>query len=107
MNSIQGHTRDAVDTIGSISESSQTVSGIGTGIAAAVEQQSAATSEISKQTRLLLDDILTVTNNVQNVVGSSVNSYSSTIQVIWSASDLVDPMDRLDTEMDRFMRTVA
>jgi len=107
VNSIQGHTRDAVDTIGSISESSQTVSGIGTGIAAAVEQQSAATSEISKQTRLLLDDILTVTNNVQNVVGSSVNSYSSTIQVIWSASDLVDPMDRLDTEMDRFMRTVA
>jgi methyl-accepting chemotaxis protein len=107
VNSIQEHTSAAVDTIGSISKSSQNVSEIGTGIAAAVEQQSAATPEISKQTRLLLDDILTVTDNIQNVVGSSVSSYSSTIQVIWSASDLVNPMDRLDTEMDRFMRTVA
>lgn len=107
VNSIQEHTSAAVDTIGSISKSSQNVSEIGTGIAAAVEQQSAATPEISKQTRLLLDDILTVTDNIQNVVGSSVSSYSSTIQVIWPASDLVDPMVRLDTEMDRFMRTVA
>jgi methyl-accepting chemotaxis protein len=103
---IQETTGEAVKEIEGVKKTSQTLSENSNMIAAAVEQQNAAQSEISEQVRRLADEINTVTSNIVSVVHMSTNSYSSSIQVIWSAEDLNEPTDTLRTEMNEFMKII-
>jgi methyl-accepting chemotaxis protein len=104
---IQNMTNEAVSEINEVQEISRRLDDVTSNIAAAVEQQNAAQSEISEQVRRLSDEIEIVSENVVEVVQASVNSYSSSIQVIWSAGDLEQPMETLDNEMKDFLKIIS
>lgn len=101
---IQSTTAESVDAIGVIESVTRELSEISAGISAAVEEQNAATSEISEQAQRLRDDIEIVTNSVTTLVQASAASYSSSIQVIWSAEEIDPPIQGLKGSMSDFMK---
>jgi len=103
---IQSTTDDADREISGVQEISRNLDEVSSSIAAAVEEQNAAQSEISDQVQRLSQEIQSVSGNVIEVVQASTNSYSSSIQVIWSAEDLEEPMKKLDYEMKQFMNII-
>jgi len=104
---IQENTNAAVTEIEGVQATSRELDEANSGIAAAVEQQNAAQSEISDQVRRLSEEVGTVSDNVVHVVQAGAMSYASSIQVIWSADDLGEPMEVLSGEMDDFMRLIS
>jgi len=103
---IQASTKEAVVAIEGIHKISTELNEISGSIAAAVEEQNAAQSEISGQAKMLSDDGAMVVENVVQVVQASANSYSSSIQVIWSAEDLEEPVKSLSDNMAEFMQMI-
>jgi len=103
---IQASTKEAVIAIQGIHKLSTELNEISGSIAAAVEEQNAAQSEIASQTKMLSDDGSLVVTNVVEVVQASANSYSSSIQVIWSAEDLEEPVKSLSDNMSEFMKMI-
>jgi len=103
---IQASTKEAVTAIEGIHKISTELNEISGSIAAAVEEQNAAQSEIASQAKMLSDDGSTVVSNVVEVVQASANSYSSSIQVIWSAEDLEEPVKSLSDNMTEFMNMI-
>jgi len=104
---IQETTNAAVRDIQNVKDTCKQLDESSSSIAAAVEEQNAAQSEISDQVRILSEEIATVSKNVTMVVQTSANSYSSSIQVIWSAEDLEEPVGELNGEMTEFMKIVT
>jgi len=104
---IQTTTADSVTAIQSIKKITQQLSEISAGISAAVEEQTAATGEISGQVQRLRDDIEIVTDSVTTLVQSSAASYSSSIQVIWSAEDIDTPLETLSGSMSDFLKSLS
>ena len=103
---IQNTTSDAVTDINGVQDTCRKLDESSSSIAAAVEEQTAAQSEISDQVRKLSEEVTNVSNNVTDVVQTSANSYSSSIQVIWSAEDLAEPVENLSSEMNSFMSII-
>jgi len=103
---IQNTTDEAVAEIEGVQAVSKKLDEASSSIAAAVEEQNAAQAEISSQVRNLSGEIETVSNNVVHVVQAGATSYSSSIQVIWSAGDLEGPVRELSGEMDEFMEII-
>lgn len=103
---IQNTTDEADKEITGVQEISRNLDEVSSSIAAAVEEQNAAQSEISDQVQRLSQEIQSVSSNVVEVVQASTNSYSSSIQVIWSAEDMEEPMESLESEMKQFMDVI-
>jgi len=103
VNNIQATTNDSVKAIASIKKITQELSEISAGISAAVEEQDAATAEISAQVHRLREDIEVVTGSVTTLVQSSAASYSASIQVIWSAEDIDEPLGNLTSATAQFL----
>lgn len=103
VSSIQQATRESVVAIDSIKQISQQLNEISTGVSAAVEEQNAAQGEIGEQASRLRGESQLVSDSVVNLVQSSASSYSSSIQVIWSAEDIGGPLDNLSASMTDFV----
>lgn len=103
VNNIQATTNESVQAIASIKKITQELSEISAGISAAVEEQDAATAEISEQVNRLREDIEVVTGSVTTLVQSSAASYSASIQVIWSAEDIDEPLGNLSNATSQFL----
>jgi methyl-accepting chemotaxis protein len=103
---IQGSTGQAVSAIGSITTRIQEISGVATAIAAAVEEQGAATQEIVRNVAQAAMGTSEVTSNIAGVAGAAEETGAAASQVLASASELSRQSESLGTEVDSFLATV-
>ncbi len=103
---VQGATGQAVAAIGGITARIREISGVATGIAAAVEQQGAATQEIVRNVARAATGTGAVTSNIVGVARASDETGAAAAQVLASASELSRQSEHLSAEVARFLGTV-
>jgi len=100
---VQDATREAVSTIGTISDTIGRMSEIASAVSAAVEEQRAATQEIARNATSVSEDTNVVSDSVSSVAQASVTSYSAGIKVLWSAKDQAKPVQQMRDQMTQFI----
>ncbi|KQP38216.1 chemotaxis protein [Methylobacterium sp. Leaf104] len=103
---IQGSTGQAVTAIESISGRIREISDVATSIAAAVEEQGAATQEIVRNVSEAATGTGEVTANISGVAGAAEETGAAASQVLASASELSREAEHLTQELARFLGTV-
>ena len=103
---IQGATGQAVDAIDGIAARIEEISGVATSIAAAVEQQGAATQEIVRNVAEAADGTGAVTATITSVAAAAEETGAAASQVHASASELSRQSEHLRAEVSRFLDTV-
>jgi methyl-accepting chemotaxis protein len=103
---IQSATSESVEAIGGITNVIKSMSNISTAIAAAVEQQGAATNEISRSVQLASKSTGDVSVNISAITKSSGETGAAASQVLASASELSRQSEQLRAEVDKFLVTV-
>ena len=103
---IQGVTDQAVTAIGGITGRIREIDGMATGIAAAVEQQGAATQEIVRNVAQAAQGTSAVTGNISGVARASEETGAAATQVLASASELSRQSEHLSAEVSRFLSSV-
>ncbi len=97
---VVGKIQQIVETVNDIHETSGA-------IAAAVEEQGAATTDIADKVRIVSSEAEGVSTSVGQIAKASAGSYASAINVIWAAGDLVEPAESLNENMDDFFKMVT
>ncbi|MCJ2096558.1 methyl-accepting chemotaxis protein [Methylobacterium sp. J-072] len=103
---IQGVAGQAVAAIGSITTRIREINGVATSIAAAVEQQGAATQEIVRNVAQASTGTSEVTSNITGVARASEATGAAANQVLSAASELSHQSEHLNGEVLRFLATV-
>ena len=103
---IQSWTGETVDAIGIIVGRITEMSGLSTGIAAAIEEQGSATQEIVRNVGQAATGAGEVTANIAGVASAAEGAGAAAVQVLGSASELSVQAERLDAEVHRFLDTV-
>ena len=104
---IQNQTGETVDAIESITRIMEQVDGFTAAIAAAVEEQGAATAEISRNVTQAATDTEHVATNVAGVTSAVSETTQSASQVKHAAADVADQTVDLRDTVDRFLKQVA
>jgi methyl-accepting chemotaxis protein len=92
----------AIKEIGTI----RRISEIATTIASAVEEQGAATQEITRNVQQAANGTTQVASNISEVSSEAAMTGSGAAQVLSSAKSLAEQSARLKTEVDKFLGTV-
>jgi methyl-accepting chemotaxis protein len=103
---IQTATQGAVGAIQRIGGTIGQLSEISSAIAAAVEEQSAATREIASNVQQAARGTDEVASNIVGVTQSSGEVGAAASQVLGSAGELSQQSERLKVEVDQFLRNV-
>jgi methyl-accepting chemotaxis protein len=103
---MQAATQDAVASIREISGTITRVSEISTTIAAAVEEQGAATGEIARNVQQAAQGTSEVASSISEVNEGAGETGSASAQVLASAQSLAQESTQLKVEVDRFLVTV-
>ncbi|MBB1092122.1 methyl-accepting chemotaxis protein [Rhodopseudomonas palustris] len=103
---IQAATQQSVGAIREISETIGRMSEISSTIAAAVEEQGAATQEISRNIQQAAQGTQQVSENIVEVQRGAGETGNASNQVHSAASQLSTESDRLKLEVGKFMETV-
>ena len=103
---IQGSTGEAVRAIDGIAARIRDISGMATAIAAAVEEQGAATQEIVRNVTQAATGTEAVTANVTGVAGAAAATGQAAGQVLDSASEMARQAAQLGEEVEHFLATV-
>ncbi|GJD56832.1 methyl-accepting chemotaxis protein [Methylobacterium dankookense] len=103
---IQGSTGQVVSAISGISDRIRELSGVANAIAAAVEEQGAATQEIVRNVSEAASGASAVTANIAGVAGASAETGVAAAQVLSAASELSRQSEQLQGEVGRFLATV-
>ncbi|KMO31681.1 chemotaxis protein [Methylobacterium variabile] len=103
---IQGSTDQAVGAINGIGVRIREIAGVAASIAAAVEQQDAATQEIVRNVAQASAGTGEVTANIAGVAGAAEETGAAAAQVLTSASELSRQSEHLSAEVHRFLTTV-
>ncbi|TXN74803.1 chemotaxis protein, partial [Methylobacterium sp. WL8] len=103
---IQTSTGQAVASIGGMTGRIRQISDVATSIAAAVEQQGAATQEIVRNVSQAALGTAEVTGNIAGVAGAAEETGAAASQVLGAASELSRQSEHLAAEVDRFLATV-
>ena len=103
---IQGSTKDAVAAIQGIGSVIGQVSEIAAAIAAAVEQQIAATQEITRNVQQAARGTRDVTHNISLVKEAVSLSGTAATQVLDAAGDLSKQTERLSAEVGEFLTDI-
>lgn len=103
---IQAATRESVSAINEIGQTIGRMSEIASTIASAVEQQGAATQEISRNVQQAAQGTQHVSMNIGDVQRGAVETGSASAQVLSSAQTLAQDSDRLRTEVANFLHSV-
>ena len=104
---IQGSTDEAVSAIRSISEIMERVNGYTSAIAAAVEQQGAATGDISRNVQEAAAGTREVAANVSGVTTAVAKTSDSADSVGNTSRSAADQAEELRVAVDRFLDGVA
>ncbi len=103
---IQTATQESVNAIKEIGDTIGQLSQISSTIAAAMEQQGAATREISKNVQQAAQGTVEVTANISDVQRGAGETGSASTQLLSAAQSLSRESNRLKQEVDKFMTTV-
>ncbi len=103
---IQGSTGEAVAAIQGITGLIREINGVATSIAAAVEEQGAATQEIVRNVTQAAAGTGEVTANISGVAAATGETGAAAAQVLASASELSRESNDLNAEVARFLATV-
>ncbi|HEY0912851.1 MAG TPA: methyl-accepting chemotaxis protein [Bradyrhizobium sp.] len=103
---IQAATQDSVGAIKEISGTIERLSEISSTIAAAVEQQGAATQEISRNVQQAAQGTQQVSSNITDVQRGASETGSASAQVLAAAQSLSGDSNRLKLEVGKFLNTV-
>ncbi len=103
---IQGVTGRAVTAIGSITTRIREINDVAASIAAAVEEQGAATQEIVRNVAQAATGTGEVTRNIGSVADASEETGAAASQVLSAASELSHQSEHLNAEVARFLGTV-
>jgi len=103
---IQAATQESVGAIKDISDTIEKLSEISSTIAAAVEEQGAATQEISRNVQQAAQGTHQVSSNITDVQRGASETGSASSQVLSAAQMLSGDSDRLKLEVGRFLETV-
>ncbi|MDX3969958.1 MAG: methyl-accepting chemotaxis protein [Bradyrhizobium sp.] len=103
---IQAATQDSVGAIGEISGTIARLSEIASAIAAAVEQQGAATQEIARNVQEAARGTQQVSSNVGDVQRGASETGSASSQVLTAAQMLSRDSNRLKLEVGKFLNSV-
>ena len=103
---IQAATQDSVGAIKEISSTIERLSEVSSTIAAAVEEQGAATQEISRNVQQAAHGTQQVSSNVADVQRGASETGSASSQVLSAAQTLSADSNRLKLEVDKFLRNV-
>ncbi len=106
VSSIQTETNGSVRAIAEISETIRSISGISGAIAAAVEEQSAATQEIARNIQQAAIGTSEVSSNIGSVTQAASETGSAATQVLSAARELGRQADSLSNEVNRFLGTI-
>jgi methyl-accepting chemotaxis protein len=104
--SMQTATNDSVAAIKEISGTIARISEIATTIASAVEEQGAATQEISRNVQQAAQGTSQVASNITDVNRGATETGSASAQVLSSAQSLSSESSHLKLEVDKFLATV-
>lgn len=103
---VQGSTTEAVESIEKISNRITEMSGISSGIAAAVEEQNTATQEIARNVQEAAVGTRSVTESVERVTETAVETGSASEQVRLLSTNLKDESGRLQSMVESFLQDV-
>jgi methyl-accepting chemotaxis protein len=104
---IQTSTKDAVEAIRAITATMDEIRGFTTAIAEAIEQQGAATQEISRNVALAAHGTQTVSDNVSTVTMAIGEANRSSQKVLGATQALADAGRRVQASVDGFLVEVA
>jgi methyl-accepting chemotaxis protein len=103
---IQAATHDSVGAIKEIGDTIGRMSEISSAIAAAVEQQGAATQEISRNIQHAAQGTSQVSSNISDVQRGASETGSASAQVLSAAQSLSVESNRLKLEVGKFLNSV-
>jgi methyl-accepting chemotaxis protein len=106
INGIQAATRESVGAIKEISGTIERLSEISSTIAAAVEEQGAATQEISRNVQQAALGTQQVSSNIVDVQRGAGETGSASSQDLSAAQSLSSDSNRLKLEVGKFLNTV-
>jgi len=106
ISSIQAATEQSVGSIREISGTIERLSEISSTVAAAVEQQGAATQEISRNVQQAAHGTQRVSTNIGDVQRGASETGSASSQVLSAARSLSSDSNRLKQEVARFLNSV-
>ena len=103
---VQASTGEAVAAIGTITARIREIDGVATSIAAAVEQQGAATQEIVRNVGQAAQGAAAVTGHIAGVAVASSATEAAAGEVLAAAAALSAQSAHLTAEVDRFLDSV-
>ncbi len=103
---IQGSTQEAVDTIKGIGQIIDKMSEIATTVAAAVEEQGAATAEIARNIQQAASGTQNVSNNIVGVSNAANQTGETATDVLQSSDGLAAESEALSNEVGRFLARI-
>ncbi|KQQ45642.1 chemotaxis protein [Methylobacterium sp. Leaf125] len=103
---IQGETRQAVTSIRTIGATIVELRSIAIGVAAAMEEQGAATQEIVRNVTQAAQGTQSVTVSIGSVTQAAGETGAASSQVLAAASDLARQSEQLSAEVSGFLATV-
>ncbi|MBR0775037.1 MCP four helix bundle domain-containing protein [Bradyrhizobium diazoefficiens] len=103
---IQAATNDSVGAIKEISSTIERLSEISSTIAAAVEEQGAATQEIARNVQQAAHGTQQVSSNITDVQRGAAETGTASSQVLSAAQMLSNDSTRLKTEVGKFLTNV-
>ncbi|MFN4087906.1 MAG: methyl-accepting chemotaxis protein [Alphaproteobacteria bacterium] len=103
---IQGSTAKAVDAIAAIGRTIANVDEIASGIAAAVEEQGAATQEIARNVQQAAMGTQEVSSHITGVTGATERTGSAAGEVLDAAGSLAGECEKLRHEVEQFIGRV-
>jgi|SRR5579871_4449805 len=101
--SIQTATQDSVAQMKEIGGVISRIAEISAGIAAAVEEQGAATQEIARNVQQAAAGTMEVATNITEVKSGAVETGSASSQVLSAATALADETNRLKLQVGKFL----
>jgi methyl-accepting chemotaxis protein len=104
INNIQTVVKSAVEAIEDVARSVDRVNGVSTSISAAVEEQNAATAEISRNTEQTAQSAGSVSQTIVGVLSSVQSTASSAQGLVQSSDDLGRQADKLREDVAQFLK---
>ena len=101
-----GRDRDSARAIGSIAGTINRINEIATTIAAAVEQQGAATKEIARSVQQASDGATEVSHSIATVARAASSAGSASAQVLGAAGNLAAQGETLRGDVGRFLASI-
>ncbi|CAN5497661.1 HAMP domain-containing methyl-accepting chemotaxis protein [soil metagenome] len=106
INGIQAATQESVGAIKEIGDTIGRMSEISSTIASAVEEQGAATQEISRNVQQASQGTMQVTSNIGDVQRGAIETGSASSQVLAAAQSLSSESGLLKQEVSKFLNSV-